>query len=408
MPAAGPDAAAAPFMPDARVRHFENVCIHVGFKGTMSRQGYAWLESAADGSPRVPDQPHFSRHVDFIGSARELRSVRPWWRPRDVNRSIRGFRTSASDLQTADQRPARWVRGASWFVDISHGGTPNLWSNVCHWSNTMLPVFEAAYRGGAITRALSHVVMWQVPRGEARLGNESYHGGLLRVVTGEMRRRRRTREGGAPAERLADAVTDAEPVAYLYDEDLPAGGTVCFEEAVVAREPNLRDRKMQLQTRASMSSAGVARGFSTPAIRAAFRAAVLRYLRLPPAAVRVPTVTHLSRPASSWQQRSHLTAKTFRSLKELVRREAGFDLVRATFEKTAYAYQARVVSQTDVFWAAHGAGLVHMPLLPPGAVVIEMFNCGHFSYLCGGWTAGAWAHCLSRTLRGPYVSLIPV
>ena len=84
MPAAGPDAAAAPFVPDARVRHFENVCIHVGFKGTMSRQGYAWLESAADGSPRVPDQPHFSRHVDFIGSARELRSVRPWWRPSDA------------------------------------------------------------------------------------------------------------------------------------------------------------------------------------------------------------------------------------------------------------------------------------------------------------------------------------
>jgi len=41
----------------------------------------------------------------------------------------------------------------------------------------------------------------------------------------------------------------------------------------------------------------------------------------------------------------------------------------------------QAVSESDIFWAAHGAGMVHMPLLPPGAVVIEMFNCGHFSYL---------------------------
>ena len=41
----------------------------------------------------------------------------------------------------------------------------------------------------------------------------------------------------------------------------------------------------------------------------------------------------------------------------------------------------QVIANTDIFWASHGAGMVHLPLLPPAAVAIEMFNCGHFSYL---------------------------
>lgn len=40
-----------------------------------------------------------------------------------------------------------------------------------------------------------------------------------------------------------------------------------------------------------------------------------------------------------------------------------------------------MIANTDIFWASHGAGMVHLPLLPPAAVAIEMFNCGHFSYL---------------------------
>ena len=56
-------------------------------------------------------------------------------------------------------------------------------------------------------------------------------------------------------------------------------------------------------------------------------------------------------------------------------------MARAVFEKTTYAYQAKVISETDIFWASHGAGMVHLPLLPRDAVAIEMFNCGHFSYL---------------------------
>ena len=38
--------------------------------------------------------------------------------------------------------------------------------------------------------------------------------------------------------------------------------------------------------------------------------------------------------------------------------------------------QARILSGTHILLAAHGAAMTNIPLLPDGAVVIEMFNCG--------------------------------
>ena len=166
---------------------------------------------------------------------------------------------------------------------------------------------------------------------------------------------------------------------------------MCFEEAIVVRETNPQHRKILLQTRASMSSAGVARGFGgDKAVHASFRRAVLAYLHLASPPPRVPTITYLSRPlggkdaklhGKAWQLRCHVTLATFRRLKNTVYRESAYILSRAIFEKTPYAFQARVISQTDIFWGAHGAGMVHIPLLPKLAVVVEMFNCGHFSSL---------------------------
>ena len=176
-----------------------------------------------------------------------------------------------------------------------------------------------------------------------------------------------------------------------FEEDIRAGDTFCFEEVVVAREPNLQHRKLYLQTRSSMSTAGVARGFdSNQAVRSAFRRAVLTHLRVAPPRPRVPTVTYLSRPMSradakrhgrAWQLRCHVTMPTFRLLASHIYRATGYEMRRVVFERTTYAYQAKIISETDVFWSAHGAGMVHMPLLPRLAAVVEMFNCGHFSYL---------------------------
>jgi hypothetical protein len=166
--------------------------------------------------------------------------------------------------------------------------------------------------------------------------------------------------------------------------------TLCFDEVVVVREPNLQHRKVIFQTRASMSTAGVARGFETRAVRFAFRRAVLAQLRVPPPEPRVPTITHLSRPfgakdaklhGHAWQLRCHIKPSTFRKLQYTVYRDSGYRMVRAVFERTTYAYQAKVISETDIFWASHGAGMVHLPLLPKDGVAVEMFNCGHFSYL---------------------------
>ena len=220
--------------------------------------------------------------------------------------------------------------------------------------------------------------MWQVFEDEYRI--RSYHQGVLGAVLRDARRQWSAAHGGATA---------PEP-SLLFEHELKAGHTLCFDELLVVREPNAMHRKLTLQTRASMSTAGVARGFSTPSVRFAFRSAILSFLRVPPPQPRVPTITHLSRPTGgkdtklhgkAWQMRCHVAAGTFRALQQRVYKTAGYSLQRAVFERTTYAYQAKVVSETDVFWSAHGAGLVHLPLLPDRAVVIEMFNCGHFSYL---------------------------
>ena len=367
------------------LRHFRNVCIHVAYKGSMNRQAYAWFANPSDGQ-RVPDPPLFSRHVEFLQEEAELKNVTRWWKDEDINRTVgnRWTKTvvTASDLKNADhKRAARWVANTSWFLDFSHGGTPNLWRNICHFSNSLFPFFEAAYKAQVCNLPLSNVLLWQVAYSSGILSNASYHGGLLGAVLDEHRRVWSDHHG----------VNSGDKVRIWFDDDINAGDTLCFEEAIVVRETNLQHRKITLQTKSSMSTGGVARGFGMDReVQLAFRRTVLTYLHIPILRPRVPTITYLSRPlgakdaalhGKAWQLRCHVTLGTFRKLKNRVFRESGYALTRAVFEKTPYAYQAEVISQTDIFWGAHGAGMVHIPLLPSLAVVVEMFNCGHFSYL---------------------------
>lgn len=374
-------------MENDQLRRFEGVCVLIAFKGSMNRQGYAWF---TDPAKSRPDPPLFSRHVEFLRTSSELEEMKPWWRPEDVNRSVgpTKYLTSASDMKVPDKQSMRWLKGTSWWLDISHGGTPNLWKNICHWSNSMLPFFESAHLGHVCRRPLSQIIMWQVikqtmVRGvpKADFLNTSYHHGLLGAVVKEYQQQWLKATGGTGPV--------PEP-SLMFDGDIPAGTTFCFEEVIVVKEPNLQHRRLGLQTRSSMSSAGVARGFDSMETRLAFRKAVLSHLRVPAAPPRVPTITHLTRPMGNqdarlhgraWQLRCHITAKTFRKLQGVLQKEAGYVLRRAVFERTTYAQQAEIISQTDIFWAGHGAGMVHLPLLPEGAVAVEMFNCGHFSYL---------------------------
>lgn len=351
----------------------------------------------APGGALTGDAAEAARRRAAAAMRRNRTALRLYTRCR--NRAIPRKRpnTTQSTLEPNDG-PIRWYAGASWFIDISHGGTPNLWRNICHFSNSMLPFFEACRTGAANRKPLGHVFLWQVDTGDPRLASTSFHGGLLGAV-------------------LSAARTSGN-VTLHFDEELPAGTTVCFEEAVVVNEPNLQHRSMGLQTRASMTTAGVARGFTTLDVRWAFRRAVLAFLRVPPPRPRVPTITYLSRPLKTevetygkvWQMRCHVGMETFRTLKGIVYKESKYELKRAVFERTTYAHQAAVISQTDVFWSGHGAGMVHMPLLPPGAVVVEMFNCGHFSYLYANYALNlkvryfamqrTESYCYRPTLKG--------
>jgi hypothetical protein len=375
--------------PSPLLRHYEKMCLHVGFKGSMNRQGYAWLMDDGTGGRPMPYPPLFTRHVEFVPSEQHLRNVSWWWNPKDINRTLvaRGpapaVTVQASSLihpglSTARRGKTHWLPGVSWFVDISHGGTPNLWSNICHWSDTMMPFFEAAHLGQVARRPVSQVIMWQVPGRDPKLRatSGSFHAGVLGAALKEQ-----ARVVGAP---------NAPPPTYFFDEQLNAGDTLCFDEVVAVREPNLQHRSVALQTRASFSTQGVARGFCCSEVRTAFRSTVLSHLQISPPEPRTPTVTYLSRPygaldakkhGKAWQQRCHVPPPTLKRLERMVRHETGYELVRVVFERMTYAYQAKVISETDVFWAAHGAGMVHLTLLPRLAAAVEMFNCGHFSYL---------------------------
>ena len=364
------------------LRRYENMCIHVAFKGSMNRQGYAWL---LDGPSHMPNPPLFTRHVEFIPSEQHLRNLTQWWNPKDINRTVGRRGQQVTVRASAVTNPGlgstgkrTWLPGVSWFLDISHGGTPNVWSNICHWSDTMMPFFEAAHLGQVARRPIGQVLMWQVPANDSRFGaaSGSFHSGVLGAALKEQ-----ARSASAP---------DAPAPRYLFNEHLRAGDTVCFEEVVAVREPNLQHRSIALQSRASFTTQGVSRGFCCGDVRRAFRSAVLSQLAISPPAPRVPTVTYLSRPSGAedvkkhgraWQQRCHVPLPTLTRLARMVRRETGYELVRVVFERMTYAYQAKIISETDVFWSGHGAGMVHLTLLPRLAAAVEMFNCGHFSYL---------------------------
>ena len=400
------------------IRRYKDVCVHVAYKGFMARQGYAYPQETGQQPAHERDayDTALSRHVQLLPSKYHLKNVKPWWTEKDVGIKKGDFTTQGSDLRRVareiednDRSRTTYIKDASWFVDISHGGTPNLWTNICHFSNTMLPFFEAAHLGFAPEKPLRNVMLWQVPKSStsSRFSNSSFHGAQLQTNLAEMLRTRKKLGRD-------DAQANSDPVKLWYDDDMPAGSTFCFEELVVVREPNLLQRRTGLQSRASMSTGGVARGFSSPSVRDAYRSAILTQLGVVPSTLRQPTLTYLTRPTdkgdraehgTSWQKRCHVAGDVYRKLKHHIEKSTGFKVQRVIFEKTPYVEQARIIAETDILWTTHGAGLVHMPLLPKTSAVVEMFNCDHFSYLYANMALhlGIKYFAMHRTLPECYI-----
>lgn len=92
-------------------------------------------------------------------------------------------------------------------------------------------------------------------------------------------------------------------------------------------------------------------------------------------------VTLLQRTGSASHQRAHVDSAALALVRQRLRRE-GFELrLAAISADTPLAAQVAAIARSRVLVSAHGAGLVHIPLLPPTAAVLELFSCGHFSYL---------------------------
>ena len=87
------------------------------------------------------------------------------------------------------------------------------------------------------------------------------------------------------------------------------------------------------------------------------------------------TITLLQR-----QKRCRLSDAAIMGVRRIAER-AGYTLQLHNFDQVPpMRKQALVVSSTNILITAHGAALTHLPLLPEGAVVLELFNCEHFAY----------------------------
>lgn len=291
---------------DTNIRVVDNLCLLITYKGTQLRR------------------------AEQIGSAR-----------------VDFTQYTSSRYQLGSCAIAPHNISALW-VDIMHGGYPNGWNNICHWADSMFPLYIAASTG--LLRNVSDVYMWQVKRRDFK--ESGVHASLLRIVL---------REAGALAAR------------YHFDDDLTVGETLRFKRAVTAN----------LLVKNFFPLSGCSRGLES-ATRNRYQRQTLQWVNVIPTEAS-KTILYISRARVRLENASAGArfAKRY-----------GFQFHRQTLhDDTPYRQQVAQLSSASILIGAHGAGLVHIPLLQPVAAVIEMFNCKHTS------CTTIWPCTLACTMR---------
>lgn len=229
--------------------------------------------------------------------------------------------------------------GFGLWIDIVHGGYPNLWSNLCHWADTMFPLFVAASEGWL--HNVSDVFIWQVKR--SRFSDEQIYASLLRVVLHEAR--------------------VVKPRLH-FDEHLPVGTRLLFRRVVTANFP---------LKHADLAShfTGCARGLDTLALRLRYRDVSLRLFSVTPKTSRTILYTPRAR-----------VALLNVSLAATIAHRRGFEFVVRAFDaRVPYKTQLETLASAHILMSSHGAGMVHIPMLQMVGAVVEFFNCKHASYM---------------------------
>jgi len=320
------------------------------------------------------------------------------------------------------------LKGTTLFLDVR----PAMWTHICFWSNLIFPLWEGIYLGELDgLPPVRDVVVWQATRGQ--IAGFPFMRDTLALVVEATRRRQAQPPGGGQVRIhytnsfLVGSVACFE---HMVRVRLPRinGDSSGLGWAPGSLSAGTRARSGAV---GFQSSLGCASGFSSRAARLSYREALLwmydshrypesdapararaevrawaplstaeaaawtlieggaatgaRLGRSPesvgrevsPGAAPPPrrTITLLQR-----QKRCRLSQAAITGVRRIAER-AGYTLQLHDFDQVPpMRTQALVVSSTNILITAHGAALTHLPLLPEGAAVLELFNCGHFAY----------------------------
>lgn len=256
--------------------------------------------------------------------------------------------------------------GLTWVIDISHGNTRS-WSNICHWANTMyvaLTVFSewrrvAAASGAPPPPRIAQVALYQVRQAEflaPRGIPTDWYEKTMRIVLDDHQQ------------------TQPQPT-LLFAEHFNSSTPRCFAHTVT----------VGVDTKAPH--------FYDVATADRWRRATVRTLRLPPSFdYRLPaadTLTLLWRTTDrKVSNEAEIEAKVRALLGVGVAPGSdgapvgvGWQLqVKRLAGPLPFVEQVRLYASSSVLLSMHGAQLTNSPFMPRGSVLVEVFNCGHWSH----------------------------
>ena len=322
------------------------------------------------------------------------------------------------------------LKGTTLFLDVR----PALWTHICLWSNLIYPLWEGIYLGELDgLPPVRDVVVWQATR--QAMKRNARHRPFMRdtlALVVEAARRRHAQPGdGQVRIHYTDRFLVGSVACFEHMVRVRLPRINGDSSGLGWAGWHIAGTRARSGAVAFQSSLGCASGFSSRAARLSYRTALLwmydshrypksdaqarasaearawaplstaeaaawtlveggaatgaRLERSPesvgrevsPGAAPPPrrTITLLQR-----QKRCRLSQAAITGVRRIAER-AGYTLQLRNFDQVPpMRTQALVVSSTNILITAHGAALTHLPLLPEGAAVLELFNCEHFAY----------------------------
>ena len=322
------------------------------------------------------------------------------------------------------------LKGTTLFLDVR----PALWTHICFWSSLIFPLWEGIYLGELDgLPPVRDVVVWQAGRGQIAMF-PFMRDTLALVVEAARRRHAQPPGGGQVRIHYTDSFPEGSVACFEHMVRVRLPRINGDSSGLGWAGWHLAGTRARSGAVAFQSSLGCASGFSSRAARLSYREALLWMYdsrRYPKSVTKSGASARARAEARAWAPLSTAEAAAWTleggaatgarqgRISESVGREvspgaappprrtitllqrqkrcrlsqAAITGVRRIAERAGYTLrlqdfdpvppmrtQALVVSSTNILITAHGAALTHLPLLPEGAAVLELFNCEHFAY----------------------------